>query len=210
MPAPFIAGAVVAVPKEEAFYIMGGRSGVGRFNNCYKFKPEKLEWIDINSMNVGRFNFGACLLNDKIYVFGGQRYNESEQNYFTREALDSVEIYDLNTKEWTFGTKLPSSLYNTGVCVYDNDNKCIYVCGTTECKYSGNTLFGFMFTSVFRLEFSNDVNNDTKMKWTIVEHDVSDIKSNYRCVSAKLNTRKIHKCNTDIETTNNNGNDNFE
>jgi hypothetical protein len=129
----------------------------------------------------------------------GQRYNESDRNYFTREALDSVEIFDLKSREWSLGKKMPSSLYNNGVCVYDNDSKCIYLCGTTECKYSGNTLFGFMFTSVFRLEFSDDVNNETKMKWTVVEHDVSDIKSNYRCLAAKLNTRKLHKCSTDIE-----------
>ena len=150
-----------------------------------------------------RFNFGACVLNDKIYVFGGQRYNESEENYFTREALDSVEIYDIATDKWSFGLNLPSTLYNTGICIYDNDFKCIYLCGTTECKYSGNTLFGFMFTSVFRLELISDANNDYKMKWTIVEHDVSNIKSNYRCIAAQLNTQRLHKLHTDIIHVNN-------
>ncbi len=138
-------------------------------------------------------------MNDKIYVFGGQRYLESEQNYFTREALDSVEMFDLNTREWCVARNMPNSLYNTGVCVYDDDSKCIYVCGTTECKYSGNTLFGFMFTSLFRLEFQTDLNNQIKMKWTVVEHDLSDIKSNYRCIAAKLNTNKLNLCQTQIE-----------
>ena len=94
---------------------------------------------------------------------------------------------------------MPSPLYNTGVCVYDDDLRCVYVCGTTECKYSGNTLIGFMFTSVFRLDIVNDLNNEIKYKWTVVEHEVSEIKSNYRCLAAKLNTKNIRKCHTDIE-----------
>jgi len=166
------------------------------------FRPKTREWTEISKMLVGRFNFGACVLNNKIYVFGGQRYNESEQNYYTREALDSVEMFDLNTREWSMVTQMPSPLYNTGVCVYDDDFKCVYVCGTTECKYKTNTLIGFIFTSVFRLEILNDLNNETKYKWTVVEHDVSEIKSNYRCLAAKLNTKKIHKCHTDILITN--------
>lgn len=190
MPTAFIAGNVVQ--HKDSFFILGGRSGVGRFNKCWQFKPDTCEWLEISKMKIGRFNFGACALNDKIYVFGGQRYNESEQSYYTREALDSVEIYDTQTQEWSLGNDtMPNPLYNTGVCIYDDKNKCVYVCGTTECKYSGNTLLGFMFTSVFRLEFLRE----DKMKWTVVEHDLSDIKSNYRCIAAKLNTRKLYKCN---------------
>ena len=82
------------------------------------------------------------------------------------------------------------------MCIYDDQMKCIYVCGTTECKFSGNTLLGFMFTSVYRLEL---LNGNERMKWTVVEHDLSDIKSNYRCIAARLNTRKLYKCNIDIK-----------
>lgn len=193
MPTAFVAGSVVK--HKDSFYIMGGRIGVGRFNKCWQFKPDTSEWIEINKMKTGRFNFGACTLNDQIYVFGGQTYNESEQSFYTREALDSFEIYDIKTQQWSQGTNMPSPLYNTGVCVYDEKNKCIYVCGTTECKYSGNTLLGFMFTSVFRLELLAE----NKMKWTVVEHDLSDIKSNYRCLAVRLNTRKLYKCETDVD-----------
>ena len=74
MPAPFIAGCVVRY--DDSFYIMGGRSGVGkypsfylnlnafkynlieknkgRFNNCYRFKPDTKEWTNIKGMNIGR------------------------------------------------------------------------------------------------------------------------------------------------------------
>jgi N-acetylneuraminic acid mutarotase len=197
MPVPFVAGCVVA--HDEVFYVLGGRNGLdlGRHDTCFMFTPSSGEWTEIASMHVGRFNFGACVLADRIYVFGGQRYDESEENYFTREALDSVEIFDLDKREWSAGPKMPAPLYNTGVCVFDEQRKCIYVCGTTECKYSNTKLFGFMFTSVFRLDFVDE----ERTKWTVVEHDVSDIKTYYRCVSARVNTRKLHKFQTDIQST---------
>jgi hypothetical protein len=188
MPTAFIAGNVVRF--EDKFYIMGGRSGVGRFNKCWQFKPDSCEWLEIKKMKIGRFNFGSCLIESQIYVFGGQRYNESEQSYYTREALDSVEVYNIKTNEWHTAVDMPSPLYNCGTIIYDDNKKCVYICGTTECKYSGSTLLGFMFTSVYRLELNG---NDT-MKWTVVEHDLTDIKSNYRCIAARLNTRKLYKC----------------
>ena len=192
MPNKFIAGCVVR--HEDVFYVMGGRSGVGKFNNCFVFKPDTAEWTEISKMKIGRFNFGACVLNNKIFIFGGQRYNESEQSYYTREALDSVEIYDIDKKEWSPGESMPNPLYNTGICKYDDED--IYVCGTTECKFSGNTLMGFMFTSVFRMNYAKQCKEDAdcRAKWTVVEHEVTDIKSNYRCVAAKLNTKKLHEC----------------
>ncbi|CAF0718298.1 unnamed protein product [Brachionus calyciflorus] len=201
MPSAFVAGCVVEY--EKNFYVLGGRSGVGRHDSCYLFKPDINEWTEIASLKIGRFNFGACVHQDRIYTFGGQRYAESREHYFTREALDSVEIYNLKTNEWTWGPKMPAPLYNTGICIYEDNKNSIYLCGTTECQFSGTTLFGFMFTSVFRLDFENDMNetsssNSSKSKWTIVEHDVSDIKAYYRCISAKINSRKLHKLNTQI------------
>ena len=206
---------------------MGGRSGVGRFDNCYSYRPSTSsgggEWCTLSSMRVGRFNFGACVLNDAhIYVFGGQRYNESSGSaYFTRESLDSVEIYDIAGDRWTRGARMPGSLYNTGVCV--DSTRCVYVCGTTECKYSSprlhgvgdgdgqrtaSSLFGFVYTSVYRLEIDddddatvlddNDVDERTRqrMKWNVVEHDVSEIKANYRCVSLQLNVTRLTKAHS--------------
>lgn len=113
--------------------------------------------------------------------------------------------------EWTFAPKMPASLYNTGCFVpvdvadsQSSSNKppsSVYLCGTTECQYSGSTLFGFMFTSVFRLDFTHDLNNRTRLKWTIVEHDVSEVKAYYRSVGARVNTRKLTKFATDIRPT---------
>lgn len=85
-----------------------------------------------------------------------------------------MEIYNVTTGEWQImSEKMPQSLYNTGVCKYDDQEKCLYVCGTTECTFSGSTIMGFMFTSVFRLELTNHLLDSSK--WTIVEQDVRTI-----------------------------------
>lgn len=202
MPAPFVAGCVVSHPTENTFYVLGGRNGLdlGRHDSCYQFNADTNEWSELNKMSVGRFNFGACLIDQKILVFGGQRYDESEENYFTREALDSVEVYDLKTNKWLPGLRMPAPLYNTGVCVWVDEQpakKWIYLCGTTECKYSKTKLFGFMFTSVFKLELNE--NDNEMVKWSVVEHDVSDIKTYYRCIAARVGTKRLYKFNTDIQ-----------
>jgi hypothetical protein len=61
MPAPFVAGCVVE--HQSSFYTLGGRSGgLARFNSCFMFKPDTLEWTEISSMNMGRLN-GIFILN---------------------------------------------------------------------------------------------------------------------------------------------------
>lgn len=195
MPTAFVAGCVVKY--KDVFYVMGGRNGVGKHDTCYTFKPQSNEWTEISSLNIGRFNFGACVLNDKIYAFGGQTYAEAEMHFFTRKALDSVEVYDIKSNKWSFGAKMPMPLYNTGVGYYDEKFKSIYLSGTSESQYTGTTLFGYMFTSLFRMEFLDETGG--QFKWTIVENDVSDIKAYYRCIAAKVNTKKLYKFDTQIE-----------
>jgi hypothetical protein len=181
MPTPFISGNVIF--HNNLFYICGGRIGVGRINSCYTFSHETKEWNQVASMRIGRFNFGVVCIHEKIYVIGGQRYLESEQSFYTREALSTVEIYDVMLDQWSIGPSTPYSIYNTGICFVDDD---LYVCGTTEYKYDTNSVFGYMFTSIFKL---NVLTGD----WNIIEHDVTDLRSNYRCISAHLNTRKLKK-----------------
>ena len=99
--------------------------------------------------------------------------------------MSTVEIYDIQSDQWSIGPSTPYSIYNTGICLVDND---LYVCGTTEYKYDSASVFGYMFTSIFKL---NVITGD----WSIIEHDVTDLRSNYRCISAHLNTRKLKKHN---------------
>ena len=53
---------------------------------------------------------------------------------------------------------------------------------------------------MFRLDFGENLELDdpTKSKWTVVEHDVSEIKTYYRCVAARISARKLHKFQADM------------
>jgi hypothetical protein len=135
------------------------------------------------STHVSRFNFASCVVDDKIFVIGGQRYIESNQSFYTREALSSVEVYDIKADQWSIGASTPLQVYNT--CVGVVDNSYLYVCGTTEQTFDTNA-FGYMFTSVFRMSLSTG-------EWTVISNDVTDITTNYRCVLAKINVRKLRK-----------------
>lgn len=148
-------------------------------------------------------------------MFGGQRYSASEEHYYTREALDSVETYDLRAANatWTLGPQMPASLYNTGCLVMPSGpHVSVYVCGTTERQYSGSSLFWFMYTSVFRLDLITSADPSAavselasvvrpRARWTVVEHDVSEVKAYYRCVAARLNTSKLIRLGSDIRST---------
>jgi hypothetical protein len=50
------------------FFVMGGRSGIGRFNKCWKFKPDNCEWSEIKKMKIGRYLFIFQSFLSKIYV----------------------------------------------------------------------------------------------------------------------------------------------
>lgn len=192
MPTPFIAGSVIT--HNNLFYVCGGRIGVGRINSCYTFDANEKEWNQVASMRIGRFNFGMAVVNEKIYVIGGQRYLESQNSFYTREALSSVEVYDISCDQWSIGASTPHSIYNTGCCLLDNN---LYVCGTTEYRYdtSSSSLYGYMFTSVYKFDVLN-------CNWTIIEHDVTDLRTNYRCLAARINTRKLKKSNNSSSSSN--------
>lgn len=183
MPTAFISGQVVSY--NGIFYVMGGRAGVGRLNSCFTFDPIEKEWNQVSSMRIGRFNFGACVVGNRIYVIGGQRFIESDnESLFTRIALNSVEIYDIINDQWSIGPSVPQPIYNTSFLLSNNNQ--LFVFGTTECRTRESNMFGFIFTSLFKFDLSLD-------EWSLVENDITDVKSNYQCVSAKINTRKLHK-----------------
>ena len=182
MPIPFISGSVIF--HDGLFYICGGRIGVGRINSCYTFNPESKEWNQVASMRIGRFNFGVCCINENsIFVIGGQRYLESEQSLYTREALSSVEIYDIYSDQWSIGPSTPYPIYNPGICLIGND---LFVCGTTEHCYDNNSEYRYMFTGILKMDVIS-------REWTIIENNITDLRTNYRCISAQLNTRKLKR-----------------
>jgi N-acetylneuraminic acid mutarotase len=80
---------------------------------------ENSTWTLGEEMLTNRTEITASVINDKIYVIGGADYRADG-------AVDTVEIYDPNTNQWTNGAPLPYVLDHAPSVVYDGK---IYVVG---------------------------------------------------------------------------------
>ncbi len=169
-------------------FVLGGRTGVGAHNVVHRFDPQKLEWISLAGMPTPRFNFGTCLVDDEIYVVGGQIYGHTSQT-INREALDSVEIYNIQQNQWRQGPNLAEQMYNVGLFLI---NGCLYACGTTEYRRSAYRIY--RYNVVYKLRLG------AKMAWEQVESDLCDIRD-FACISAKMHTRKLSQVfRPDVDT----------
>lgn len=158
-------------------YVLGGRTGVGAHNVVICFDPKKNEWTSLAGMPTPRFNFGCCVVNDEIYVVGGQIYSHSI-NTINREALNSVEIYNIQKNQWRQGPELKEDIYNVGLC---NIQGSLYACGTTE--YHRSVYRIYRYNVVYKLEIG-------KTQWKQIESDLCDIRD-FSCIAAKMHTRKL-------------------
>lgn len=167
-----------AVVHNEQIYILGGRTGVGAHNVVMRYSPKKGDWTSLAGMPTPRFSFGACVVGDEIYVCGGQIYSHTSHT-INREALCSVEIYNIDKNQWRQGPELPEDLYNTGLFQM---NGSLYACGTTEYYRSAYRIY--RFNVVYKLDFA-------KSAWEQVESDLCGTVRDYACVAAKMHTRKL-------------------
>jgi N-acetylneuraminic acid mutarotase len=76
-------------------------------------------WDQGDVMHTNRTEITTALLNNKIFVIGGA-------DYMDEGAVDTVEIYDPTSNEWTVGPSLPYELDHAPSVVYDGK---IYVIG---------------------------------------------------------------------------------
>ncbi len=158
-------------------YILGGRTGVGAHNVVMRYDPRKQEWTSLAGMPTPRFNFGACVVNEELYVAGGQIYSHSSHT-INREALNSVEIYNIEHNQWRQGPELPEDMYNVGL---SQINGRIYACGTTEHHRSAYRIYRY------NVVYCYDLN---KNEWEQIENDLCDIRD-FACLVAKMHTRKL-------------------
>lgn len=158
-------------------YLLGGRSGVTPHNNVLRFDPRALQWTQLAPMRTTRFNFGACVVDDEIWVAGGQKYTHSSRTIH-RESLRSVEVYNVASNTWRLGPCLPSSVFNVGLMQI---NGAVYACGMVEHQ-----------RSPFKINRHNIVCRlDVVLnEWQKLEGDLCEVRS-YAPVSAKLHTRKL-------------------
>jgi N-acetylneuraminic acid mutarotase len=75
-------------------------------------------WEQMESMNTARINPASCVIDNKIYVFGGYTSGST--------ATASVEIYDIENNEWTVAKNMELAMATT--CSGMINNK-IYIMG---------------------------------------------------------------------------------
>ena len=84
---------------QEKVIVMGGWNNTGVLDQCEMLHMTTHETVELSRMNVCRYGFAAVALSaTEIMVIGGHDGSK---------ALDTVEVYDTETNQWTL---LPGTL----------------------------------------------------------------------------------------------------
>jgi dynein heavy chain len=144
--------AISIPPNNDRIFIYGGHHNPqARLNDTWFLNVKDFEWVRVGadkaSLNNGessigapppRANAGACLHENKIYVFGGHGGLS-----YQRIAFNDLHAFDLETETWEKIVPVNSPPEGRGGhSCFANNNK-IYVYGgwNTEMQYDNITLF---------------------------------------------------------------------
>ena len=87
--------------------VVGGRESdhdSGILDCCEMYDPTSDQWtVEPGRLNTARCAAGIGVLANRVFVFGG----ESEE-----DALDSVECWDAEARQWTIATHMPFSAFH--------------------------------------------------------------------------------------------------
>jgi Kelch motif len=113
-PLPEALNHVGFVTYEGDLYVVGGHGqllwGATPSRNFYRYSPETRSWTTLPPMQIARGAVAAGVVGDRLIVAGGM----------VRGApLDTVEIYDFTTGEWSRGASLPEPREHTAGAVLD-------------------------------------------------------------------------------------------
>jgi N-acetylneuraminic acid mutarotase len=100
----------VAVSLNGKIHVLGGTyEGLYSYsyssNRSLSYDPVTDQWSELSGMQTPRTQFGAEVVNGKIFVFGGDTY------YRHPVATSDVGRYDPATNTWTSLKNIPSTLY---------------------------------------------------------------------------------------------------
>jgi len=84
------------VTNDHYLFALGGSQN-------YVIDPKSSQWLELSPMNKPRHHFACAVLKNQIYVIGGYQKND-------RNALSSVEIFDLLEQTWKTTVPLPKPL----------------------------------------------------------------------------------------------------
>ncbi len=81
-----------AIVYDGKIYLIGGRDNKKVFKTAEVFDPAQNKWVDVQEMHHEREGFAAVLLQNLIYLIGGQEDNTS--------LLDDIEWFDSTQNSW--------------------------------------------------------------------------------------------------------------
>jgi N-acetylneuraminic acid mutarotase len=92
-----------------ALYVIGGYKDDQPTASTWRFAPETGRWTALKPMHVPRGSPAAAVIADRIYVVGG-----AEVDRRGPRPSSALEIYDLDTGEWTRGPDMPTARHHHG------------------------------------------------------------------------------------------------
>jgi hypothetical protein len=96
-------------------YVVGGYS-LGKVTNALRrYSPEDERWTELDGMHRARAAHGAAVIGDRLYVAGGA----TEYGPDLPAPMASLEVYDLNTGEWSEGPDMPTPRHHFGLVALD-------------------------------------------------------------------------------------------
>jgi len=108
-------------------YILGGQANDPEpVKTVERYNPADNSVTPVKDMLFPRMNFGAAVLQGKIYVVGGFISMSSKQ------FIANVEAFDPSADTWIVRKELPKPRHSFAVCAYNNT---MYVIGGSDVVY---------------------------------------------------------------------------
>ena len=118
-PMPLARGGATAQVLNGNIYVIGGMDATGASVNTVQiYNPSTNSWSNGSSMQIRRDNPGSAVINDKLYVFGGRTRNADGTTI--DPTLNSMEIFDPLTGQWSFGTSMLTGRRSMSVGTLNN------------------------------------------------------------------------------------------
>lgn len=156
---PFPLAYAVSIPTSKGLFCAGGMNGEGRFNNAffvnYVSKTKAISIIPASPLPFSVDNAGSCIIDNKIYVFGGNQEGQQTANLLS---------YDILLDQWTILDSLENeNRVQPIVIAIDNGlRKGIFISG------------GFSVTNKGVQVFTDGVIYDLSLrKWSSVDSPVT-------------------------------------
>ncbi|XP_078000038.1 kelch-like protein 7 [Glandiceps talaboti] len=96
-------------------YAVGGVSNTARQKTVERYEPKTDTWIYVQNMHKQRSFHSVVTFNNLIYAFGGKSYSLDDGG--ARTVLNSAEVYDPSTDQWTMLKSMKTARCMMSACL---------------------------------------------------------------------------------------------